>query len=326
MVTQVYVKGFKAFEKDLTCLGFQYEVGKTYRHDGEIAICRAGFHFCEHPQDVFGYYPWNPREHRRPPYRFCEVEAFDHILSGTSKSVTNCIRICRELSLREVLNAVNYHSFQNVGYGNVGCGNIGRRNMGNCNFGDGNIGSRNIGDGNAGGYNAGDSNTGDSNVGDKNTGDRNAGYRNAGFGNYGCDNTGQFCFGTRLHGTLCTANPSTFYLFNKPADRHRWDYSVGASILDRFMLLPHKRLSVGLELKQWYWMSWRVFWSKLSLTEKLAILDIENFDPDIWYEITSIRIKPSLWAWKKRRDADEYPSALNTVERRLLSRREVTLW
>ena len=51
------ITAFKAFNKDFTCKSFQYEVGKSYHMDGEIVICKRGFHACKNPLDVFGYYP-----------------------------------------------------------------------------------------------------------------------------------------------------------------------------------------------------------------------------------------------------------------------------
>ena len=51
------VHGFKGFGPGMNCLGFQYEIGKTYEvPEQDLAMCKAGFHFCRNAIDVFQYY------------------------------------------------------------------------------------------------------------------------------------------------------------------------------------------------------------------------------------------------------------------------------
>ena len=64
------MKMYKGFDKDLKCHDFQYEIGKTYE-EPTAELCKKGFHACEYPLDVFGYYV--PRDMSR----YCEVDLDD---------------------------------------------------------------------------------------------------------------------------------------------------------------------------------------------------------------------------------------------------------
>ena len=91
--------GYKGFDADMTCLDFQYEPGKVYEMDGEIELCKSGFHFCPKMADVFDYYDKND-------CRYAEVEALGQVIKGNDKCVTDRLRIVRELTKADIFNVM----------------------------------------------------------------------------------------------------------------------------------------------------------------------------------------------------------------------------
>lgn len=93
-MTQVKeVIGYKAFDKNLRCRDFQYEVGQTYEIPQEqLQLCRRGFHFCRFPTDVFEYYD-------RYMSTFAKITALGTVIDDNNKSVTNRIRIIEIITI-----------------------------------------------------------------------------------------------------------------------------------------------------------------------------------------------------------------------------------
>ena len=92
------MKCYKGFDKDLKCRGFQYEIGKEYE-ENTADICHKGFHACENPMDVFGYY--NPADSR-----YCEVDLDTNEQTGEdSKRVGKKIKIETEIGLSGLIQA-----------------------------------------------------------------------------------------------------------------------------------------------------------------------------------------------------------------------------
>lgn len=52
----IEVIAYKGMEFDMTCKGFHYEIGKSYKTD-KAELCHCGFHACLNPIDVLDYYP-----------------------------------------------------------------------------------------------------------------------------------------------------------------------------------------------------------------------------------------------------------------------------
>ena len=101
------IKAYKGFNKDLSCKGFQYEVGKEYElpEGKNVIVCETGFHACESPLEVLDYYPMIDDDCNEN--RFCEVEQSGDIdrESRTTKVASSRIRIKAEIGLAGLIKA-----------------------------------------------------------------------------------------------------------------------------------------------------------------------------------------------------------------------------
>jgi len=290
------MKGYKVFNKDWTCRGFQYEVGKTYEMKEDPVYCEIGFHFCGKLIDCFNYYDFDSEN------KVAEIEALGTIDDSGDKEkyCTNKIKIVRELTWHEVLDLVNTGK-DNTGRGNAGNWNAGNRNTGRGNAGNWNAGNRNTGNWNAGNRNAGNRNTGRGNTGDENTGDENTGNRNTGDWNSTDFSTG--CFNTK---------EEKIRLFNK---RSKWTYrdwrcssardlmcdcpyTKTVWINEKYMTDSEKEENSTWKRTGGYLKTIEVtdedrqaWWDNLDDEEQEEIKSLPNFDKDIFKKITGIEVR-----------------------------------
>ena len=114
-------KFFKGFNKDLKCRNFQYEIGKEYE-EKSASLCSSGFHACENPLDVFGYYP--PADSR-----YCEVEmdGLSDQRDFDSKRCARKIKIGAEINLPGIIKAGVEFILDKVDWNNAKEFNTGNR-------------------------------------------------------------------------------------------------------------------------------------------------------------------------------------------------------
>ena len=91
---------YKGFNKDLRCRSYQYEIGKSYTHEGPVEKCVSGFHSCKYPLEVFGYY--NPSTSR-----YARVTASGELSRDTadSKIASAAIKIEAEIRIPDLVSA-----------------------------------------------------------------------------------------------------------------------------------------------------------------------------------------------------------------------------
>ena len=95
------IKGYKGFNKDMTCRGKQYEENTTYEENGND-ICSAGvMHFCKNPWDVLNYYPIVNENGEIS--EFADVEAQGELFEQEDKCATTKLHIGAKLGLKGFL-------------------------------------------------------------------------------------------------------------------------------------------------------------------------------------------------------------------------------
>ena len=282
------VKGYKGFDENLCCRGFQYKVGKTYEINGTLKMCDNGFHFCKKLSNVNEFYSFSNEN-----YRYCEVEAVGQVIDDEDgkKSVTDKIKIVREIPREKFIEMSN----------------TGANNTGWCNSGDYNSGSRNSGDYNSGSRNSGNWNSGSRNSGNWNSGNRNSGNWNSGDYNSGNWNSGDWNKTNRSAGVFCTEEPKLI-IFNKETNMsyEEWKNTRAYDVLDDLPVtrwinfnnmtdkekkqFPNAETCGGylkiLSRKE----ASNEWWSQINDYDKKEIFSLPNFDLKIFNEIMELTI------------------------------------
>ena len=96
------MKGYKAFnitENGKKCRDYNFENKEIHEIEGKLSVCGNGFHFCEKLEDIFGYYDFDKNN-----VVIHEIEALGQVLTSDNVSVTNKLKIGRQLSNEEVFN------------------------------------------------------------------------------------------------------------------------------------------------------------------------------------------------------------------------------
>ena len=128
------ITAYKGFDQDLKCRGFQYEIGKTYKHKGEVSVCNSGFHACENPLAVFEYYP--------PTSRFAIVKCAGKISKDINDKKIACgeLTVEAEIWLPELISEAVEWIHSRVDLENKKISNTGYRSVAG-NTGDGSVAS-----------------------------------------------------------------------------------------------------------------------------------------------------------------------------------------
>ena len=259
--------GYKAFDKDLKCRDFQFEVGKTYSTKAkkeDLKLCtNTVFHFCRELHRIECVSNYKTSESR-----VCEVIATGDIVTDGDKYGTNKIKILREIPREEL---------EKYSFWNSGNWNSGNYNSGNWNSGNRNSGNRNSGSCNSGSCNSGNRNSGSCNSGSCNSGDWNSGFFNS--------------------------DEPCVRMFNKMTKKKRNEITIPSwCYFDLTVWVSHDTATdkekeehrkemetCGGYLKTLdYKQAWRIAWDKADKDQHKELLKLPNWNNEVFKEITGI--------------------------------------
>ena len=248
-------RGWKVFDKNLQCRGFQFEVGKTYKHDGDVELCKSGFHFHTVGSEIFNYYTFDTSN------RVCEIKFSGTVIHGDDKSVASKITIVRELEWGEVLKI--------------------------CNSGDWNSGYRNSGNWNSGNSNSGYRNSGNRNSGDWNSGDWNSGNWNSGYIN--TTKPPVRIFNKETDVLIDDIKFPNFFVF----DLTIW-VPASVMTRDEIKDHPYYQTTDGYLKTLTYYEAWRESWDRADDKDRRKVLKLPNWDNEIFKEVSGIDVEQEL--------------------------------
>ena len=104
------MRAYKGFNKNedgtLSCQGFIYEPGKTYKHKGKIELCESGFHACHELWQTWPFYPNNGRT------AYYEVECGGDMIESKGSDGKF---VCSEITLVKEVDVSDVERFDSAG-------------------------------------------------------------------------------------------------------------------------------------------------------------------------------------------------------------------
>jgi len=299
------IKAYKVFDENWKCNGFQFEVGKTYTHNGPIKNCESGFHACEKVADCFGYKTFETKN------KIAEVLCGGAIERAGDKLCCQHIMITREVTWAEML------VMANTGAGNAGLRNSGYQNSGDRNSGDLNSGYQNSGDRNSGYQNSGYQNSGHQNSGYQNSGHQNSGDRNSGDLNSGYQNSGGWNSCNNESGFFNSTASDVVRVFGAMVNRASWEnaqkpeliyFNVSNFVYSSEMTDDEKKQNPSCETTGGfirttpYREGFTASYNAASAADKLLLYALPKFNAKIFEKISGVDVTVDpVWKNRKRK-------------------------